>query len=215
MKKLFSTCFDYILGLLIGICITIFFLCFIFFKLVIFPYDYFRCKRSAFEKDFPHKFSFMDSLHVDNSVYSIVKQDSLPIEYLKNQKEYQLPGYFVYKKILLVFDMQFFFDESLGIFWDFDKKDDHKDHSMDIEDEDYDSENEDTTVDGTKAFILEAFQKDHQEYQCDKVKFFYSKADIKRCYPDSSIENMLRHDDFVIYEKGTLREAIKRFVEMN
>ena len=66
--------------LIAGICLIFIFailipvgLCFFIFKFITMPFNYYKYKHSQYQKDFPHKFDFLDPFHVDELPYSIIK----------------------------------------------------------------------------------------------------------------------------------------------
>ena len=93
-----------------------FLLFFLIFKFITMPFNYYRYRHSQYQKDFPHKFDFLDPFHIDNIPYSIIKENELPIQYIKWSKEYNMYGYFIYKDILLDFTEPFFFDAETNTF---------------------------------------------------------------------------------------------------
>ena len=86
------------------------------FKLIAMPFNYYKYKHSQYQKDFPHKFDFLDPFHIDNIPYSIIKENQLPIQYIKWSEKYDMYGYFIYKDILLDFTEPFFFDPETNTF---------------------------------------------------------------------------------------------------
>ena len=89
---------------------------FLIFKFITLPFNYYKYRQSQYQKDFPHKFDFLNPFHVDSIPYSIVKENALPIRYIKWSKEYHMYGYFIYKDILLDFTEPFFFDPETNTF---------------------------------------------------------------------------------------------------
>ena len=88
------------------------------YKILTMPFSYIRHKRSLYQKDFPCRYSLWRYPHHDEKVYTVIKKNDLPIAYIKGQKEYEqyeMPGYFVYKDILLDFNEPFFFDPERGL----------------------------------------------------------------------------------------------------
>ena len=77
------------------------------FMFITIPFNYYKYRHSQYQKDFPHKFNFLSPFHVDNIPYSIIKENELPIEYIKWSEEYEMYGYFIYKDILLDFTNRF------------------------------------------------------------------------------------------------------------
>ena len=99
-----------ILTFVLILCLPFCFL-FLFFKLLATPFDYIKYNRSRYQKDFPHKYSWLKEPHFDNAAYTAIKESALPVEYIKWSEAYDLCGYFIYKDILLDFTEPLFFDE--------------------------------------------------------------------------------------------------------
>ena len=93
-----------------------FFLLYLLFKLLSTPFDYIKYKKSRYQKDFPHKYTWLREPHIDNAPYTAIKENELPVEYIKWSEDYDIGGYFVYKDILLDFTEPFFFDEEKKLF---------------------------------------------------------------------------------------------------
>lgn len=189
---------------------------FLLYKLIMTPIDYLRYKRSLYQKDFPHKYTWLAEPHMDNKPYTAIKENNLPVEYIKSSEDYNLPGYFIYRDLLLVFSNPLFFDKKRGewLFWP---------HAADAEemsgyDEDEDeAKNEEIDYDDTSdcvqvkeacEFILEDFKEHLPERICNKVVFFYSKEKIKKTYGKAALEAAYAIPEFVVYEKKKLGESI-------
>ena len=86
------------------------------FQVYHYALNYYRYRHSQYQKDFPHKFNLLDPFHIDNIPYSIIKENELPIQYIKWSEEYDMYGYFIYKDILLDFTEPFFFDAETNTF---------------------------------------------------------------------------------------------------
>lgn len=110
-QLLVGICLIFILAILIPVGLF-----FLIFKFITMPFNYYKYRHSQYQKDFPHKFNFLDPFHVDNIPYSIIKENELPVEYIKWSKEYDMYGYFIYKDILLDFTEPFFFDSETSTF---------------------------------------------------------------------------------------------------
>lgn len=91
-------------------------LIYLLFKLFATLFDYIKYKCSQYQRDFPQKYSWLSVPHFDNAVYTAIKENNLPVEYIKRSGDYNLCGYFVYKDILLDFTEPFFFDKEEKIF---------------------------------------------------------------------------------------------------
>ncbi|MBE6531817.1 MAG: hypothetical protein E7679_07030 [Ruminococcaceae bacterium] len=182
------------------------------YKLISTPFDYAKYKRSRYQQDFPHKYSWLATPHIDNKVYTIIKENNLPIEYIKWREEYDLNGYFLYKDILLVFEEPFFFDKKRGLWliWPGNGCDEE---SEDIDEEDYENTDDCLTVDEAKKYILERFREDVPGLECNRVVLFYSRKNVENHYEQGGLEKMRELDDFIIYDKGELTDAIKKIVE--
>ena len=200
-----------IMLIIFGPFILIYILAGIFCKLIMSPFDYIKYKNSHYQKDFPHKYSWWKSPHADSETYEAIKQNNLPVEYIKWSNDYEIEGYFVYKDILLDFTESFFFDKKKGawLMWHANNADDGQD------DYDADRENEENflTVDEAKAYILEKFHENVPERECKGVVIFYSRTHIKERYKKGALEKMSELENFIIYEKKELASVIKNFVE--
>ena len=189
-------------------------LIYLLFKLLATPFDYIKYKHSRYQQDFPHKYSWLSEPHFDNAAYTAIKENNLPVEYIKWSEDYNLCGYFVYKDILLDFTEPFFFDEEEKIFL---RSPDENEMEETAEDGISEDENSDKslTVEETKELILSGFRNSVPGRECHKIVFFYSRKDVKRDYKEEGLNAMREFDDFIIYEKGELAKAIKNFVDNN
>ena len=199
-------CFIFILAILIPVALFI-----LIFKFITIPFSYYKYTHSQYQKDFPHKFNFLDPFHIDNIPYSIIKENELPIQYIKWSKEYDLYGYFIYKDILLDFTEPFFFDPETNIFR-FDPEEEAEEKSEDEQDDIDDVENC-LSVEETKAFVLNGFHNNTQDRECKQVVFFYSQENLEGAHGKIALEKMSELTDFVVYEKGTLLQVLKNFVD--
>ena len=184
---------------------------FFIFKFITMPFNYYKYRHSHYQKDFPHKFNFLDPFHVDNIPYSIIKENELPIEYIKWSEEYEMYGYFIYKDILLDFTEPFFFDPETNIFR-FDPEEEAEEKSEDEQDDIDDVENC-LSMEETKAFVLNGFHNNTQDRECKQVVFFYSQEKLERAHGKIALEKMRELTDFVVYKKGTLLQVLKNFVD--
>lgn len=189
-----------------------FLLLYFLYKLVTTPFDYFKYKRSLYQRDFPHRYAWLATPHMDNEAYTVIKENRLPVEYIKWRQEYDLNGYFIYKDILLVFTEPFFFDRKRGLWliWPANTSDES---AEDVEDEDYENTEDCLTVDEAKAYIIEQFCEDVPGRVCNRVVFFYSRKNLETVYEEGGLESMRALDDFIIYEKGMLADAIKHVIK--
>lgn len=205
--------------LIIGVSTIIalpFLLLFLFYKLLITPYDYIKYKNSRYQKDYPKKYSWLSTPHMDNEAYTAIKENAFPVEYIKWSEEYDLSGYFIYKDTLLVFDEPLFFDKKKGIYlcW---IRDEEEEQQEENEEENIDEDNTDDclTVEETIKHILEEFHNNVSGYMCNRVVFFYKQENVEGNYEEGGLEKMLALDDFVVYEKGKLAKAIRDYIESN
>ena len=191
-----------------------FFLLYLLFKLLWTPFDYIKYKKSRYQKDFPHKYTWLREPHTDNAPYTAIKENALPVEYIKWSEDYNLSGYFVYKDILLDFTEPFFFDEEGKIFL---RLPDGNESEETTDDETSEEENSDKclTVEETKELILDGFRNSVPERECHRIVFFYSRKDVLRDYKEEGLNTMRELDDFIIYEKCELANVIKDFIENN
>ena len=186
-------------------------LIYLLFKLLATPFDYIKYKRSWYQRDFPHKYSWLSEPHFDNDAYTAIKENNLPVEYIKWSEDYNLCGYFVYKDILLDFTEPFFFDEEKKIFLELP---DENESEETADNETYEDNNSDKclTAEGAKELILAHFRDNVPGRECHKIVFFYSRKDVERDYKEEGLNAMRGLDDFIIYEKGELAQVIKAFI---
>ena len=65
-------CLIFIFAILIPIGLFV-----LIFKFITMPFNYYKYRHSQYQKDFPHKFNFLDPFHIDNIPYSIIKENDL------------------------------------------------------------------------------------------------------------------------------------------
>ena len=183
---------------------------FLIFKFITMPFNYYKYKHSQYQKDFPHKFNFLDPFHIDHIPYSIIKENELPIQYIKWSKEYYMYGYFIYKDILLDFTEPFFFDPKTNIFR-FDPEEEAEETTED--EQDIDAVENCLSVEETKAFVLNDFHNNIQERECKQVVFFYSQEKLEKAHGKIALEKMSDLSDFIVYKKDTLLQVLKEFVD--
>ena len=201
----------FILAILIPI--GLFFLLFFFiFKFITMPFNYYRYRHSQYQKDFPHKFNFLDPFHIDNIPYSIIKENELPIQYIKWSKEYDMYGYFIYKDILLDFTEPFFFDPETNTFI-FNPEEEVEEKNEDDNNQDNDGEEKCLSVEETKAFVLNDFHQNIQECECKQVVFLYSQEKLEKAHGKMAVEKMGELNDFIVYKKDNLHQDLKEFVD--
>ncbi len=176
------------------------------------PIDYIKFKRSAYQKDFPRKYKWLCGRHVDNTVYSIIKENNLPISYLRFYEDYEFSGDFLYKDTVLNFSPHFFFDEKKEewLFWP------HNDGDNETEDTE-EGEFEDNTDDclseeESRKYILEQFNERYPDIVCTKIAFFYEDKYVKGVYGKLALEKMKQNNAFIVFQKGKLKEAIQEFI---
>jgi hypothetical protein len=205
--------------LIIGVCCAIalpILLLYFLFKLLITPYDYIKYKNSLYQKDYPKRYTWLSTPHIDNEAYTAIKENGLPVEYIKWRDDYDMSGYFIYKNSLLVFNEPLFFDKKKGIYlcW---IHDDEEEEQPEIEEENADEDNTDDclTVEETIKHILEEFHNNVSGYMCNRVVFFYKQENVEGNYEEGGLEKMLALDDFVVYENGELAKAIREYIESN
>ncbi len=203
----------------VSICIVFlpFFLLYLLFKLFSTPFDYIRYKRSRYQKDFPHKYTWLREPHIDNEAYTAIKENGLPIEYVRLFEDYDIHGNFVYKDTLLWFYFSVFFDKDKKqwLWWPGDKNEEDEASSYSYDEDDIDCDNTDDclSVDELKTFILDEFNNSAKTQECHRVVFFHERQKVERVYGKEALEIMGELDDFIIYEKGELAKAIKDFID--
>ena len=176
------------------------------------PIDYIKFKRSAYQKDFPRKYKWLCGKHVDNDIYTIVKENSLPISYLRFYDDYELSGDFLYKDIALNFSQPFFYDDKKEswLFWP------GNNDGCEVE-ETEDSEFEDNTDDcmteeESREYILGEFNEHYPGVACTKMVFFYENKFVKSVYGEMALKKMQQKNSFILYNRGELKEAIEEFI---
>lgn len=198
-----------------------FFLLYLLFKLLWTPFDYIKYKKSRYQKDFPHKYTWLREPHTDNAPYTAIKENDFPVEYIKWSENYDTVGYFLYKDILLDFSEPFFFDEEKKLFLCLPDSKDAEEVSYDESDDsqntklDEDNTDQCLTVDGVKELILGQFHYNVPNRECKRIVFFCSRKNAERDYKEEGLNVMRGLDDFIIYEKGELAKVIKKFIDSN
>ncbi len=192
-----------------------FILLYFLFKLIITPYDYIKYKRSRYQQDFPYKYSWLRQPHVDNEIYTIIKDNGLPIEYIKWQEEYELPGSFLYRDALLVFFEPLFFDKKKGLWFLWMGGNADEAANPEDEGEEYDEDNTDDCVEAedAKAVLMEELCNNGSGRKCNRVVFFYQRKRTEKLYGKNGLDAMRDLDGFILYEKGKLAEAIQKFID--
>lgn len=187
------------------------------YKLVCTPFSYIQYKRSRYQRDFPHKYKWLDTVHNDNPPYTVIKDHNLPIEYIKWSEDYDVSGYFVYNDVLLDFTEPFFFDKRKGLWLCWQGQEVEEDFEDSDSEQMDDEENTDDclTVENTGELILSDFHNRTQGYACNRVVFFYRRDHAQKNYEEGGLEKMRELDDFIIYEKDELAEVLTKFVGSN
>ena len=168
------------------------------------PIQYIRFKRSRYQKDFPRKASFGCGPHVDNTVYTIVKERELPIRYFRqNHLNYDEPGWFLYNDILLDFTDPVFFDKERNIC------------PSRYEEQDVETAGGPLSVDAQKRETMDAFHRHEPDQPCTRVVFFINQSSAEDMYDDAGMEELRTSDDFVLYTKKTLADQLEKFIREN
>ena len=173
------------------------------------PIDYIKFKRSAYQKDFPRKYKWLCGRHVDNRIYTIIKENDLPISYLRSYDDYELAGNFLYKDIALEFSQPFFFDDKKEewLFWP------HNDGDNEAENVEIEDNTDDCLTEAeSREYILGQFKEQYPNVACTQMVFFYENKFVKSVYGDLALKKMQQNDSFILYQKGKLKEAIQEFI---
>ena len=195
-----------------------FFLLYLIFKALSTPYDYMRYRKSLYQKDFPHKYTWLREPHVDNEAYTAIKENDLPIEYVRLFEDYDLPGRFVYKDTLLWFYPSMFFDKDKKqwLWWPgYKNEEESPSYSCEEDDTWCDNTDDCLSIDELKSFIIGEFNNSIKAQECRRVVFLLERKEIERQYGKEAVKIMGELDDFIIYEKGKLANAIKKFIDNN
>ena len=174
------------------------------------PITFVRFKKSRYQKDFPRKFSLFCGVHPDNEVYTIVKENDLPVEYIKQDEEYYLFGYFVCGDTLLNFTEPFFYDEKKNV-WLFWPGEEEKEPMEIDENEDEDNTDDCVAVDVAKELMLQRFAADVAGRECRRVAVFYERQKTERIYGKAQAE-ALKSAGCILYERGALVQTIREVV---
>ena len=176
-------------------------------QLLLTPITYIRFKKSRYQKDFPRKFSLFGGVHPDNEVYTAVKENELPVEYIKWGEDYDLHGYFVSGDVLLNFTEPFFYDEKkqAWLFWP--GEEEREPMEMD-EEADEDNTDDCVGVEAAKELMLQQFAADVAGRECRRVAVFYDRQKTERIYGKAQAE-ALKSAGCILYERGALAQAIQ------
>ncbi len=203
-----------LLWVVITLCIPLMFLV-LLGQFLLVPITYVRFKKSRYQKDFPRKFSFFCGVHPDNEVYTIVKENDLPVEYIKWSEDYDLHGYFVSGDVLLNFTEPFFFDEQkkTWLLWPGNSENENDEvEDVDVEHVGEDDTDDCLTAEEAKAFLLDCFRTDVGDRACCRVAVFYERKKAEKNYGKEAVEKIKATEDFVVYERGELLQAIQSVI---
>lgn len=178
--------------------------------LLYWPVEYVRIKRSRYQKDFPRKISFACGVHPDNEVYTIVKENDLPVEYIKWSEDYDRHGYFVSGDVLLDFTEPLFFDEKKKV-WLYWPGNAEEEELAEDDGDNEDSTDDCLTVDGVKECMLESFRANVEGRECCRVVVFYDRKKAEKHYGKEAVET-LENEGCVVYERGELLQAIQSVI---
>ena len=186
-------------------------------KLLATPYDYLKYKRSLYQKDFPHRYTWLKEVHTDNEAYTAIKENDLPIKYVRLYEDYDMPGRFLYKDVLLWFYPSLFFseDKKQWLYWQGNEDEEEYEASEDADDANAGDTDDCGTVEDLKEFLLTELSDSGKTPPCRRIVFFYERKRTLREYGKEALEIMRTLDDFIIYEKGELAKVIKDFIENN
>ena len=174
--------------------------------MIILPFDYVKYKNSHYHKDFPHKISWWNPYHDDSEFYETIKENDLPIEYIKWSEDYDDKGYFVYKDILFYFTDIFGFDKEKGEWFMYCESDDGE------EDDGRENDAYYLSVDNAKEQILQNFHNNVPGRVCNSVVVFYPEKSAKR-YKKGAVEKMRELEGFVVYGKKNLASLTKKLLK--
>ena len=169
------------------------------------PIQYYKVKNSLYYKDFPYKYKWLDSTHCDNEVYTIVKNNDLPINYFKLHENYDCAGTFLYKDTILDFSEPFQYNDEADCWCVYPEDEDTEDDETDYTDSCL-------TVDGWKKSCIEAFQNSSPDHPCSNIVFFYNINRTKRFYGEKALNKLKEDNNFILHEKGNLEEAVKSYI---
>lgn len=213
-EKLGDVATTILLWVVITLCIPLMLLVFLG-QFLLTPITYVRFKKSRYQKDFPRKFSPFCGVHPDNEVYTVVKENELPVEYINCSEDYDLFGYFVSGDTLLNFTEPFFYDEKKQewLLWPGNAEDENDE----VEDVDVEHVGEDNTddcvgVEAAKELMLQWFAADVAGRECSRVAVFYERQKTERIYGKEQAE-ALKSAGCILYERGALAQAIREVIE--
>ena len=181
---------------------------FLIFRLITMPYNYYKHRHSPYQKDFPHKFNFLDPFHVDDLPYSTIKKHELPVRYVKQSDVYDAHGYFMYKDILLDFTEPFFFDSETNSFVFVSEEEVPEDAENDSS-----TAPNDSSVEEATALLLRELHCKVPQCECKRIVFLYSQERLKKAHGENAVKAMKELNDFIVYEKNALHQALKEFTD--
>lgn len=179
------------------------------------PIDYIKFKRSRYQKDFPRKYSLFSGVHIDNKIYTLIKENNLPIEYYKCDGDYDFEGYFLYKDALLNFIEPFCYlkenDEWMYLL----NNDEQYVESQQFLQGTPEIDEEYEPIGEAKERFIKDFRENNHEVTCNKVVFFYDAEETEHCYGARAVEKLRELDGIVLYEENALKETIRDYIENN
>ena len=214
VKDFFYNLLEYFVMTVLSVIALPFLVLFLLYRIMIFPFDYYRFKRSPYQRDYPTKYSILGALHNDAAPYTVIKENGLPVEYIKvgEEEDYFHGGFFVYRDVLLSFDEPFDFDmekEKWFCWWgECDDTDGSEAGKIEIG-ADLDRAGTTATVEKTKREFLDKLKQAAPEKECTRVVFFYDRKKVLRSAKTEGLKKMLELEDFVVYDKKELGKAIK------
>lgn len=185
------------------------------------PIDYVKFKTSRHRKDFPCKYRWLSGEHADGRVYTVIKEENLPIDYLRPESfDPEFHGFFLCGNTLMVFSHPLFFEEKSGT-WLLWAKDDDKPTEADEDAASDESpyagkeENYDDCLQIPEAceFFAEFFREHFPDRACDRVVFFYERERVTKSHGKHALEILECTDGFVVYSKRHLRDAIVDYLK--
>ena len=208
-EKLGDAATTILVWVVITLCIPLMFLV-LLGQFLLTPITYIRFKKSQYQKDFPRKFSLFCGVHPDNEVYTIVKKNDLPVEYMKYNEDYDLFGYFVSGDILLNFTEPFFYDEKKKVWLFWPGKEEREPMEID-EEADEDNTDDCVGVEVAKELMLQRFAADVAGRECRRVAVFYERQKTEKIYGEAQAE-ALKSAGCILYERGALAQAIQSVI---
>lgn len=179
------------------------------------PVDYIEFKRSRYQKDFPRKYSLFSGVHIDNKIYTLIKENNLPIEYYKHDGEYDFEGYFLYNDTLLNFSEPLRFVQEKGQWMLPDEGDEEENfYAAGVEGAEEKMVAWLSFEEAREGYIAE-FRKSYPTVSCNKIVFFYEAEPMRECYGAVAVEKLRELDGIVLYEEDALKETIRDYIENN